>query len=85
MKRPEKITLAEMRCTGVRGLLIFIARIIDAVTGLRPAATDGRMTFGYPIWSLGLPARLAAGAARMCGRTSAGQCSNCQPSRAVAS
>jgi hypothetical protein len=30
-------------------------------------ATDSRMTFACPIWSRGLSARLAAGAARMCG------------------
>jgi hypothetical protein len=42
------------------------ARTIAAPIGLR--SIDGRMTFGYLIWSRYLPARLAAGVVPMSGR-----------------
>jgi hypothetical protein len=68
--RPQKITLADMRAAGVRGLTV---PTIIAAIGQRSAATDGRMTCACPIWSRGLPPRLAAGAALRCGRISIGK------------
>jgi hypothetical protein len=44
------------------------APTIIARTRLRSAAISGRRTFACPIWSRDLPARLAVGGARMCGR-----------------
>ena len=53
----------------MRGLLICSDYI--ALTGPRSAAIGGPMTSASPIWSRDLPARLAVGAAQMCGRISA--------------
>ena len=60
---PQKITLAEMRASGVRGLLIYCSDFRCSPS----AGTDGPMTSACPTWSRGLPARLAADAALMCG------------------
>jgi hypothetical protein len=61
---PQKITLADMRAAGVRGLLVYCSDYhCSHWTAIR--ATDGPMTSAYPIWSRDLPARLAADAARM--------------------
>jgi hypothetical protein len=57
---------AEMRASGIRGLLIYCSDYHcshwTAISGDR-WPDDVR----NPIWSLGLPARRAAGVARMCG------------------
>jgi hypothetical protein len=58
--RPQKITLAEMRSSGVRGLLRSIALIIIAATTSRSVAIVGPMIFGCPISSRGLSAAIAA-------------------------
>ena len=67
LRRPQKITFAEMRASGVRGPMIYCSDITARI-GLRSAAIDGPMTCACLIWSRGLPARLAAGLARMYGR-----------------
>jgi hypothetical protein len=61
--RQQKITLGEMRSSGVRGLLIYCAES-------RSAQTDGRMTFGYPIWKRVSHANRVARKAPMSGRCS---------------
>jgi hypothetical protein len=43
ISRPQKITFAEMRAAGVRGLLVYCSDYHAAI-GLRSAATDGPMT-----------------------------------------
>ncbi|MGC1563813.1 MAG: hypothetical protein WA820_28745 [Bradyrhizobium sp.] len=62
LNRPQKRNAS----LGVRGYRS-IARTINARIGSLSAATNGRMTCDCPIWSRGLPARLAAGAAPMSG------------------
>jgi hypothetical protein len=57
---------AEMRASACEACWS-TAPIITAATGLRSAATNGRMMSACPIWSRGLTARLAAGVALMCG------------------
>jgi hypothetical protein len=61
VKRPEKITFAEMRSSGVRGLLIYCSdyRCSHYITS-QSAAIDGRMMFGCLISSPGSFARHAA-------------------------
>jgi hypothetical protein len=57
---PQKNTLGEMRdqvCTASWS----IVQITTARIGSLSAATNGRIMFGYQIWSRALPARLAAG------------------------
>jgi hypothetical protein len=67
LSRPHKITFAEMRTSGVRGLLIYCSDYhCSHWTG--SAATDGPMMCACPNWSPSLPVRRAAGAARMCSR-----------------
>ena len=67
LRRPQKITFAEMRASGVRGPMIYCSDITARI-GLRSAAIDGPMTCACLIWSRGLPARLAAGVVPMSGR-----------------
>jgi hypothetical protein len=64
LRRPQKITFAEMRASGVRGPMIYCSDITARI-GLRSAAIDGQMTCACHILSLDLPARLAVGVARM--------------------
>jgi hypothetical protein len=68
----QKITFAEMRATGVRGLLIYCSDFrcshSTAISG-----TDGPMTFGYPILKRDLFAGLATRRAPTSGRLSAGK------------
>jgi hypothetical protein len=46
--RPQKITFAEMRNMGVRGILVYCADYIARIRS-RSAATDGLMTSGCQI------------------------------------
>jgi hypothetical protein len=69
--RPEKITFAEMRDMGVRGLLVFCADYRCA-TRSPSAATAGPMMSGCPTSSLSSFARPAASAAPTSGGTSTG-------------
>jgi len=71
MGRPQKITFAEMRSSGVRGLLIYCS-IIAAATTSRSAVIVGRMMCGCLILSPDLFARGAASEAPTCGRISTG-------------
>jgi hypothetical protein len=67
--RPQKITFAEMRESGVRGLLVYCANYYCS----RSIAISGDqwpMRSAYPILSLGLFAEPAASAAPTKGRTS---------------
>jgi bifunctional non-homologous end joining protein LigD len=72
MERPQKITFAEMRASGVRGLLIYCS---DYHCSHWTAISGDQWPddFGCPIWSRDLPVRLAAGAASMSARTSTGK------------
>jgi hypothetical protein len=69
MKRPEKITLGEMRAAGVRGLLIYCS---DYKCSHSTAIGGGPMTFRCPILKRDLFAALAAPTAPMSGRISIG-------------
>ena len=60
----QKITFAEMRAAGVRGLLVTVP-ITAAAIGPRSAATGGRITFGYLTSSRASPAKPAVSRARM--------------------
>jgi hypothetical protein len=68
----QKITFAEMRASGVRGLLIYCSDYQcshwTAIT-----ATDGPMTSGCPVWSPSSPAKPAAGKALMSAPISIGK------------
>jgi hypothetical protein len=71
MPGPQKITFAEMRSSGVRGLLIYCSAIAAAITS--PFwRTNGMMARGFQISSHGLSAQLAASGVQMCGPTSIG-------------
>src|SRR5262249_8834669 len=59
LTRPEKITLGEMRASGVRGLLVYCQETADP------------MMTGYRISKAALRVRRAASAVRMSGQTSA--------------
>jgi hypothetical protein len=67
LTRQQKITFAEMRSSGVRGLLVYCA---SAAIRRRSAWTNGPITSGFPIWNRGSSAKLAAREAPTCGRTS---------------
>jgi hypothetical protein len=60
--RPQKITFAEMRDMGVRGLLVYCADYA-AANRWPSAATLGRMIFDYPISKAGSSASFAASGA----------------------
>jgi hypothetical protein len=60
--RPQKITLAEMRSSGVRGLLIYCADAAD------PWPHDEAIGSSCPRVRLSDHAQLAASAAQTCGR-----------------
>jgi hypothetical protein len=71
--RPQKITLAEMGASGVRGLLIYCS---DYRCSHWTAISGDRWTDSVRLSDLelrDLPARLAAGVARMWGWTSTGK------------
>ena len=68
MTREQKITLGEMRSSGVWGLLIYCGDY-KCAHSIESTPIDGRTMFGCPIWSPYSSARLAAIAARMSGRT----------------
>jgi hypothetical protein len=59
----QKITFAEMRAAGVRGLLVYCSDY--HCSHWTATATDGQTTSASLIWSQSSPARLAAGVARM--------------------
>ena len=69
--RQTKITFADMRDMGVRGLLIYCSDYkcshSTAISG-----DDGLMMFSCPIWKHGSFAKLVASEAPMFGRTSTG-------------
>jgi hypothetical protein len=69
--RPQKITFAEMRDMGVRGLLIYCPTTA-AATQSRSVEIVGPMISGCPISRRGLCAGPAASAVRMCGLISIG-------------
>jgi hypothetical protein len=56
LTREQKITFAEMRASGVRGLLIYCS---DYRCRRPSAATTGRMKSGCPIWNRGSSVRPA--------------------------
>jgi hypothetical protein len=69
MIRWQKITFAEMRESGVRGLLVYCAAAIQS----RSAAMARPMMPGCPISRSGSHVGSAASAAQTCGRISTGQ------------
>jgi hypothetical protein len=66
---PQKITFAQMRSSGVRGLLVYCRNY--KCSHLR--AIRGRMTGGYRTLNPGLSALPAASAVPMSGQTSTGK------------
>ena len=60
--RSVKITFAEMRASGVRGLLVYFSNYLCSHS-IAISADDGQMTCGFPISSHGSCARPAASAA----------------------
>jgi hypothetical protein len=66
LDRPQKLTFAEMREIGVRGILIYCADYRSA-TRSPSAAMHVPTTSGYPTSKSGLCAGPAASAVRTCG------------------
>jgi hypothetical protein len=79
----QKITFAEMRAAGGRGLLVYCSTT-GAAIGKRSAAIDGRMMPACPIWSRDSSVRPAASEVPM--SASIGQfprCGRCRPYAAL--
>jgi hypothetical protein len=68
--RPEKITFAEMRESGVRGVLVYRSDYRAAATRSRSWLIGGPTISGCPISSRSSPAEPVASAGPICARTS---------------
>jgi hypothetical protein len=71
--RPQKITFAEMRSSGVRGLLIYCSDYKCSHSTTMRARKDGQMTFDFPILSRYSSVRRAGKEAPMSGLTLVGK------------